>query len=92
MILTTKQLELIDRVTRRKGGPGSGNFGHEGRPGEVGGSGPGEVGGSGEGGGSSFFLVRDSVGSTSSKRTARLIKEASSKLPATHLKGIKSVS
>jgi hypothetical protein len=24
-----------------KGGPGSGNFGHEGRPGEVGGSGPG---------------------------------------------------
>ncbi|MFA5401812.1 MAG: hypothetical protein WC359_15275, partial [Dehalococcoidia bacterium] len=28
-----------------KGGPGSGNFGHEGRPGEVGGSGPG--GGSG---------------------------------------------
>lgn len=25
----------------QKGGPGSGNFGHEGRPGEVGGSGPG---------------------------------------------------
>jgi phage head maturation protease len=26
---------------RKKGGPGSGNYGHEGRPGEVGGSGPG---------------------------------------------------
>ena len=33
-------------VSRRKGGPGSGNFGHEGRPGQVGGSGDG--GGSGE--------------------------------------------
>jgi len=31
--------------TRRKGGPGSGNFGHAGRPGQVGGSAAGEVGG-----------------------------------------------
>lgn len=29
-------------VTAEKGGPGSGNFGHAGRPGEVGGSAPGE--------------------------------------------------
>lgn len=29
----------------KKGGPGSGNFGHEGRPGEVGGSAPSEGGG-----------------------------------------------
>lgn len=36
-------------VNIRKGGPGSGNFGHAGRPGEVGGSAPGE-GGSGDGG------------------------------------------
>ena len=39
----------------KKGGPGSGNFGHVGRPGEVGGSsgegGGGEVAGSGSGGG-----------------------------------------
>lgn len=32
-----------------KGGPGSGNFGHAGRPGERGGSAPGEGGGGGEG-------------------------------------------
>jgi 2'-5' RNA ligase len=35
--------EVIDRiigVNRMLGGPGSGNFGHEGRPGEVGGSAP----------------------------------------------------
>ncbi len=38
--------EKIERmVTRRKGGPGSGNFGHSGRPGEVGGSADGEGGG-----------------------------------------------
>jgi hypothetical protein len=31
-----------EKMVSQKGGPGSGNFGHEGRPGEVGGSGPGE--------------------------------------------------
>jgi hypothetical protein len=30
-----------EKMLSQKGGPGSGNFGHEGRPGEVGGSGPG---------------------------------------------------
>jgi hypothetical protein len=35
-----------EKMFVQKGGPGSGNFGHEGRPGEVGGSGPG----GGEGG------------------------------------------
>jgi len=35
--------ELLDvRSMIAKGGPGSGNYGHEGRPGEVGGSAPGE--------------------------------------------------
>jgi predicted kinase len=34
------------REALAKGGPGSGNFGHAGRPGEVGGSAPGEGGGS----------------------------------------------
>lgn len=37
-----------------KGGEGSGNFGHEGRPGEVGGSGPGGGDSEGETGGSSI--------------------------------------
>ncbi|MFA4974460.1 MAG: DUF559 domain-containing protein [bacterium] len=31
-----------EKMVRQKGGPGSGNFGHAGRPGEVGGSGPGQ--------------------------------------------------
>jgi len=33
-----------EKMFVQKGGPGSGNFGHEGRPGEVGGSGPGSGG------------------------------------------------
>lgn len=33
-----------EKMVSVKGGPGSGNFGHEGRPGEVGGSGPGFAG------------------------------------------------
>ncbi len=45
----------VEPTKSMKGGEGSGNFGHEGRPGEVGGSGEGggsgEDGGSGEGGG-----------------------------------------
>ena len=32
------------RGTRALGGPGSGNYGHAGRPGEIGGSGPGDAG------------------------------------------------
>lgn len=36
----------LSRKERRLGGNGSGNFGHSGRPGEVGGSGPGEGGSS----------------------------------------------
>lgn len=35
----------IKLLVNAKGGPGSGNFGHAGRPGEVGGSGPGGGGG-----------------------------------------------
>ena len=36
------ELEIVDgKVIRTAGGPGSGNFGHSGRPGEVGGSGSG---------------------------------------------------
>ena len=38
-------VHLISKLFSGDGGPGSGNFGHKGRPGEVGGSGPG--GGSG---------------------------------------------
>ena len=34
-----------DDAEHQDGGPGSGNFGHEGRPGEVGGSGPAEYAG-----------------------------------------------
>ena len=33
--------KLMNRVLNLDGGPGSGNFGHKGRPGKVGGSGPG---------------------------------------------------
>jgi len=33
--------DLKERLSKKKGGPGSGNFGHAGRPGQVGGSGPG---------------------------------------------------
>lgn len=40
-------LVMNGQVCEVKGGPGSGHFGHEGRPGEVGGSGPGEGGGDG---------------------------------------------
>ena len=39
-------LRLANRILNLDGGPGSGNFGHKGRPGKV--------GGSGEGGGSAF--------------------------------------
>jgi hypothetical protein len=45
-VLSKGMVEESERV-EVKGGEGSGNFGHEGRPGEVGGSGPG--GGGGEG-------------------------------------------
>jgi hypothetical protein len=38
--------EPVDAAARFAGGPGSGNFGHEGRPGEIGGS--SEAGGGGE--------------------------------------------
>ena len=44
---------MVIRV--KKGGPGSGNFGHAGRPGKVGGSSPGKlyIG--------DFFLIRTFV-------------------------------
>ena len=35
---------VLQSVVRNDGGPGSGNFGHEGRPGEIGGSAPGDEG------------------------------------------------
>jgi hypothetical protein len=44
--------ESIEYTAIKHGGPGSGHFGHEGRPGEVGGGEPGEGGGSSGGGGS----------------------------------------
>ena len=34
-------LRQANRLLNLDGGPGSGNFGHKGRPGKVGGSGPG---------------------------------------------------
>ncbi len=40
-----KFVDLDKRKDNADGGPGSGNFGHEGRPGEVGGSGPAEYAG-----------------------------------------------
>jgi len=41
-VLGEAEMRASERVeVVEKGGPGSGNFGHEGRPGEVGGSGPG---------------------------------------------------
>lgn len=41
-VLSWAEMQASERVgVVEKGGPGSGNFGHEGRPGEVGGSGPG---------------------------------------------------
>jgi hypothetical protein len=46
--LKAQVAEVHERLTGgavEKGGPGSGNFGHEGRPGEVGGSGRGSGGG-----------------------------------------------
>ncbi len=48
--LKAQVAEVLERLTGgavMKGGPGSGNFGHEGRPGEVGGSRPGSGGGGG---------------------------------------------
>jgi predicted ABC-type ATPase len=36
-------LAVAESLFRSHGGEGSGNFGHEGRPGEVGGSGPGDI-------------------------------------------------
>jgi hypothetical protein len=35
-------INLVENITIRKGGAGSGNFDHSGRPGEVGGSGKGD--------------------------------------------------
>jgi len=40
MRLTQSQLKHMKKVLRRHGGEGSGNFGHSGRPGKVGGSQP----------------------------------------------------
>lgn len=39
-----EDLEIEKQTTQKNGGPGSGNFGHAGRPGEVGGSGKGSKG------------------------------------------------
>jgi hypothetical protein len=57
---------LVEDGVVEKGGPGSGNFGHEGRPGEVGGSGPG-----GETGAS---LNQDSF-KTKDETTTELVRE-----------------
>jgi hypothetical protein len=47
-----KQLgEQVDQLIELRGGPGSGNFGHSGRPGQVGGSGGGSASGGGASGG-----------------------------------------
>lgn len=40
-----QQIQEFAMLFHNDGGPGSGNFGHEGRPGEVGGSAPAEYGG-----------------------------------------------
>jgi len=50
--------EIAARQDLTKGGPGSGNFGHEGRPGEQGGSGSGS-GGGGAGEWSHLFPIRE---------------------------------
>ena len=38
---TLKRIIICDAISAEDGGPGSGNFGHKGRPGQRGGSGPG---------------------------------------------------
>ncbi len=43
--ISGKVTQTVTETPKSKGGEGSGNFGHEGRPGEVGGSGPGGGGG-----------------------------------------------
>jgi len=43
-VLIKSPSQIRGLATRALGGVGSGNFGHEGRPGEVGGSGPGAIG------------------------------------------------
>ncbi len=48
MRLAEKIAKLVKKKLYKKGGAGSGHFGHAGRPGEVGGSTPGEGGGSTE--------------------------------------------
>lgn len=71
-------IRLMNRVLNLDGGPGSGNFGHKGRPGKV--------GGSGEGGGSAF-RTQSSGGSYVGVQKAaafRGIKKVAQKSKDTH--------
>jgi hypothetical protein len=79
-------LILNNRMVEVKGGVGSGNFGHEGRPGEVGGS--GEGGGVGE---TEYLKIKDTVGSTSSRQANRLISSAIKEIPKSHQVGISGI-
>jgi hypothetical protein len=70
-MVTTVDLAQIEQsldvliALLREGGPGSGNFGHEGVPGQVGGSGPGggieSIGSSDDDRDAAFDLIRDSL-------------------------------
>lgn len=67
----------------RDGGPGSGNFNHEGRPGEVGGSGSGGGGSSGSGGKSSAGASRPATPVKNKKVSSSVFVPALSAAKAT---------
>jgi hypothetical protein len=73
-------LDLLPRLVAAKGGPGSGTFGHEGRPGPVGGSAPSDSGGGSAPNGSSSDAVQDNGHDSSAKTVLRTAKDKPAKL------------
>ena len=85
---------------KSKGGEGSGHFGHEGRPGEVGGSAPSGGGGGEKPSGDSSGSKPDGVSSDMhissgdgemDSWVASQVKERTRKIPPKHLKYVKSI-
>ena len=77
--LSPEVAEKLITASAEDGGPGSGNFGHKGRPGQIGGSGKGEGGGSAKSGEKESTAARYNpenpfMGEPASKKVERLNK------------------
>ena len=72
---------LVPVVEQIKGGPGSGNFGHAGRPGQVGGSSPR----------ANLLAYLEKVDDPRAKEAAKLCKKELAKIPDKDLEGLTSI-